>query len=415
VNVAVTPRKRCRGCSSLDLTQVFALGDMPLVNALVDDAEAAREAPRYPLALQFCGDCRLVQLTHDVSPDILFSHYSYFSSVSSTMLRHCERLVADIVSERQLCPRDSIVEIASNDGYLLGFYARRGIGVLGIEPASNVAEVAVAKGIPTLNRFFDATLARELVGAGKRADVLHAHNTLAHVPDLAGFIEGLRTLLAPRGTICIEVPHVLAMVETGAFDTIYHEHFSYFSLTTLVRLFARQGLTITRASSVDIHGGSLRVFASHSCEAPRIESSVAALLDEERRSGVHEAETYRALGARSDQLRASLASLVAEARAKGLTIAAYGASAKGCVTQNYAALSSRDISFVVDKSPHKQGRFVPGTGQPIVSPTLLAERMPDLTLLTVWNLREEVLTQEREYLARGGRFIVPVPTVEVLQ
>jgi SAM-dependent methyltransferase len=415
VSAAVTRRDRCRGCSSEALTEVFSLGDMPLVNALVDDADTARAAPRYPLALQLCGDCRLVQLTHDVAPEVLFSEYTYFSSVSSTMLRHCERLVADIVSERQICPLDSIVEIASNDGYLLGFYARRGIPVLGIEPASNVAEVAVSRGIPTLNRFFGESLARELSRAGTRADVLHAHNTLAHVPDLAGFIEGLRILLAPGGVVCIEVPHVLAMVETGAFDTIYHEHFSYFSLTTLVRLFARHGLTITRATPVDIHGGSLRIFAAHSCEAPRIEAGVGELLEVERLAGVHEAATYRALGARSELIRSSLASFVADARANGLSVAAYGASAKGCVTQNYAALSSREVSFVVDKSPHKQGRYVPGTGQLIVSPELLTERMPDLTLLTVWNLREEVLSQEREYLARGGRFVVPVPAVEVLQ
>jgi SAM-dependent methyltransferase len=415
MNAEVTRRERCRGCSSDDLTEVFSLGDMPLVNALVDDAESALAAPRYPLALQLCGGCRLVQLTHDVPPELLFSQYTYFSSISSTMLRHCERLVADIVSERQICPLDSIVEIASNDGYLLGFYARRGIPVLGIEPASNVAEVAIAKGIPTLNRFFGESLARELTGSGVRANVLHAHNTLAHVPDLAGFIEGLRILLAPGGVICVEVPHVLALVETGAFDTIYHEHFSYFSLTTLVKLFARHGLTITRAQPIEIHGGSLRIFAAHSCETPRVEEGVGELLAVERLAGVDQASTYRALGARSELIRVSLASLVAEARAKGLSVAAYGASAKGCVTQNYAALSSRDIGFVVDKSPHKQGRYVPGTGQLIVSPELLTERMPDLTLLTVWNLREEVLTQEREYVARGGRFVVPVPSVEVLQ
>jgi SAM-dependent methyltransferase len=388
---------------------------MPLVNALALDAASARAAARYPLALQLCGSCRLVQLTHDVSPEVLFSQYTYFSSFSSTMLRHCELLVSDLVSERQLCPLDSVVEIASNDGYLLGFYARRGIPVLGIEPASNVAEVAVARGIPTLNRFFGESLAHELARDGRRADVLHAHNTLAHVPDLAGFLEGLRVLLAPRGVICVEVPHVLAMVQTGAFDTIYHEHFSYFSLTTLVRLFARHGLTITRATPIDIHGGSLRILASHSCESPRVEEGVRALLEVERLAGVDDPATYRALEARSQLIRSALSTLVAEARARGLSIAAYGASAKGCVTQNYAALSSDDIGFVVDKSPHKQGRYVPGTGQLIASPALLTERMPDLTLLTVWNLRDEVLSQERDYVARGGRFVVPVPAVEVLQ
>jgi hypothetical protein len=394
---------------------VFDLGKLPLVNNLANTKAEALDAPRFPLALTFCSDCLLVQLTHDVPPEKLFSNYSYFSSYSETMLRHSAALVANLTEVHQLGAKDRIIEIASNDGYLLQYYKQRGIPVLGIEPATNVAEVARARGIDTINRFFGHELARELAGQGFRGTIVHAHNTLAHVPDLRGFLKGLQTIVADHGTICIEVPHVLTLVASAAFDTIYHEHYSYFSLTTLDKLTRQHGLTIVRAEETPIHGGSLQVHAMRSETAVEPDESVARILAKEVAFGIDDPRTYQALANRADLARRSLRELIASEKRRGRVLAAYGASAKGCVTQNFAELTASEIPFVVDKSPHKQGKFVPGTGQPILPTAELVSRMPALTLLTVWNLQEEVLGQETDYRQRGGRFVIPIPTVEVLQ
>lgn len=409
------PRSDCRGCGGHSLLPVFDLGDLPLVNNLADTQAEALAAPRYPLALTFCSACFLVQLTHDIPPEKLFSNYSYFSSYSQTMLQHSAALVASLSAERQLGPNDLVVEVASNDGYLLQYYKQRGIPVLGIEPATNVAEVARERGIETLNRFFGDELARELSSQGVRGAVVHAHNTLAHVPDLQGFLKGLHIIVADHGTICIEVPHVLTLVTSAAFDTVYHEHYSYFSLTTLDKLTRQHGLTIVRAEETAVHGGSLRIHAMRSETAVKPEDSVARILAKEVAFGIDNPRTYQALASKADQARSSLLELIAREKLSGRTLAAYGASAKGCITQNFAALTAEEIPFVVDKSPHKQGKFVPGTGQPILPTAELASRMPALTLLTVWNLKDEVLGQELDYRQRGGRFVVPIPTVEVLQ
>ncbi len=400
----VHARTTCRGCESTRLTTVLDLGEIPLVNALAGNAEQARSAPRFPLILRFCAACFLVQLEHDVDPSVLFRHYAYFSSISTTMIDHVRGLVEEIVLERDV---QSVVEIASNDGYLLQFYRNRGIEVLGIEPADNVAAVAQARGIPTLNRFFSRELGMELAARGIAPSIIHAHNTLAHVPDPRGFLAGISAILAHDGQVCIEVPHVVPLVERGEFDTIYHEHYSYFSLTTLVRLMAEQGLTITRAREIPIHGGSLQIFAQRTRLGVTASNSVREILERERAFGIDRKEAYEALGASARAVRQRLRELVADAAREGKRIAAYGASAKGCVAQNYAALTDRDIAFVVDKSPHKQGHWVPGTGQPILAPDELLARMPDVTLLTVWNLRDEIMNQESEYRRRGGRFIVP--------
>jgi len=405
----------CRGCGGRDLSLVLDLGTMPLVNALSADQQVALAAPRFPLALVFCGGCSLVQLSHDVAPEALFTDYTYFSSYSDTMLRHVELLASELTSRRALSASSLVVEIASNDGYLLQYYKRAGIPVLGIEPARNVARVAIEqRHIPTIVDFFGEGLATSLSHHGILADVVHAHNTLAHTPHLAGFIRGLAKILAADGVACIEVPHVVSLVESSAFDTIYHEHYSYFSLTTIERLFAAAGLVVTSVERHSIHGGSLRVYARRAGRGVRPDASVARLCAEERAWGVDDPETYRALGERAIAMREGLRELVRSARARGKPIAAYGASAKGCVTLNFAQLGADDVTFVVDKSPHKQGRFVPGTGMPILAPEQLLTSMPELTLLTTWNLREEILAQQSEYRRLGGRFVVPVPNVEVL-
>ncbi len=404
-----------RGCGSHDLSLVLDLGQMPLVNALSADQGVAIAAPRFPLALVFCGGCSLVQLSHDVAPEALFSDYTYFSSYSETMLRHVERLTEELTAKRALDKNSLVVEIASNDGYLLQYYRAKGVPVLGIEPAHNVARVAIEqRQIPTIVEFFGVELAMRLGCHGVLADVVHAHNTLAHTPHLAGFIHGLGKILRPEGVVCIEVPHVVSLVESSAFDTIYHEHYSYFSLTTIERLFAAEGLTVTRVEKHAIHGGSLRVYARLSARGVRADASVAKLRAEEAAWGVDNPDTYRALAERAVAMRDGLRKLVKNARRRGKPIAAYGASAKGCVTLNFAQLGADDVAFVVDKSPHKQGRFVPGSGVPILAPEELVASMPELTLLTTWNLREEILAQQSEYRRRGGRFVVPVPHVEVL-
>jgi SAM-dependent methyltransferase len=405
----------CRGCHARALLPVFDLGPMPLVNALCATAEQAENAERFPLDVHFCEACSLVQLGHDVPPEALFRDYTYFSSYSDTMLQHVEQLVDELAARRKLGPGQQVIEIASNDGYLLQFYRRKGIAVLGIEPARNVAQVAIEqRQIPTLTEFFGAQLAKTLAAQGTFADVLHAHNTVAHVPDLAGFLAGIAIVLRKGGIACIEVPHVVALVDSTAFDTIYHEHYSYFSLTTLERLFAHHGLLTTRVEKHAIHGGTLRVYVEHQGTGAVPDASVAQLLEEEQLWGVDRVETYRALGERARALRAGLRDLIATARAAGRRVAAYGASAKGCVALNYAGLSGNDVDFVVDRSPHKQGRFMPGVAVPIEAPTKLLEAMPELTLLTVWNLRAEVLEQQKEYQSRGGQFVVGVPRVEIV-
>ena len=400
----VHARTTCRGCEGTRLTTVLDLGEIPLVNALAGDAEQARAAPRFPLKLRFCAACYLVQLEHDVDPSVLFRHYSYFSSVSTTMVEHVRGLVDELVQVRDV---RSVVEVASNDGYLLQFYRDRGIEVLGIEPADNVAAVAQARGIPTLNRFFSRELGIELASRGVAPSIVHAHNTLAHVPDPRGFLAGISAILAHDGLVCIEVPHVVPLVERAEFDTIYHEHYSYFSLTTLVRLMAEQGLTVTDAREIAIHGGSLQIFAQRTRIGVSASDSVRTILAREQAFGVGTAQAYEVLGARALAVRQNLRELVANAARDGKRVAAYGASAKGCVAQNYASLTADDIAFVVDKSPHKQGHWVPGTGQPILPPDELLAQMPDVTLLTVWNLRDEIMNQESEYRRRGGRFVVP--------
>ncbi len=414
---ALTAREicACRACGRGDLSMLLDLGSMPLVNALSGDQAGARSAARFPLALVHCAGCSLVQLSHDVPPQALFSDYSYFSSYSETMLRHVERLVGELCEQRRLETRNLVIEIASNDGYLLQFYKARGIPVLGIEPARNVADVAIReRGIPTRVEFFDEALGARLAEEGSAADVLHAHNTLAHTPDPLGFLRGMAAALAPGGLVCIEVPHVVPLVESAAFDTIYHEHYSYFSLTALDHLAASAGLTIVRVEQQAIHGGSLRVFAQRSDGRPSVDESVSAMLRQERGWGIGNPASYRSLSERAERTKNGLRGFVEGARRFKRPIAAYGASAKGCVALNFAEIDSDDIVFVADRNPHKQGRFVPGTGLPVSSPVRLLQDMPALTLLTTWNLRDEVLAQESEYRRRGGRFVVPIPQLEVL-
>jgi SAM-dependent methyltransferase len=367
-----------------------------------------------PLEIAFCPHCTLVQITESVSPPELFQDYVYFSSFSDTMLRHAGELAERMIAERSLNNQSLVIEAASNDGYLLKSYKAHGVAVLGVEPARNVAEVAVTQhGVPTLVEFFTDSLASNLASEKLHADVFHAHNVLAHVPDLNGFVKGIRTVLKPSGVAVIEAPYVKDMLDHCEFDTIYHEHLCYFSLTALDRCFRRHGLTIGDVERVPIHGGSLRLFAKPAESVAAVSPRVAALLKEEAEWGVDSAAPYRAFALRVNQIKNTLRMLLGKLKAEGMRIAAYGASAKGSTLLNYCGIGAETLDFVVDRSTVKQGKFTPGTGLRIYSPEKLLDEQPDYTLLLTWNFAEEILRQQSEYQRRGGRFIVPIPTPRV--
>jgi hypothetical protein len=401
----------CRSCGGANLQTVLTLGRTPLANSLLTEAELAAPEPTYPLDLVFCPDCTLVQITETVPPEVLFRDYLYFSSFSDTMLAHAERLTGRLVAERHLGGDSLAVEIASNDGYLLQYYRRAGIPVLGIEPARNIARVAEERGVPTIAEFFNAAVATRLAAAGRRADVMHANNVLAHVADLNGVVEGIGILLNEEGVVVIETPYVKDMIDQGEFDTIYHEHLCYYSLTALDRLFRRHGLTVVDVEQLPIHGGSLRVFvAKAGPPSPR----VTRLLAEEVAWGVGSREFYTGFGEKVGQLRQELRSLLAELKGRGKRIAVYGASAKGSTLLNYFGIGLETLDFVADRSTAKQGRYTPGTHLPIAAPERLLAEMPDYVLLLTWNFADEILAQQAAYRARGGTFIIPIPELRLV-
>ncbi|MBK8691864.1 MAG: class I SAM-dependent methyltransferase [Deltaproteobacteria bacterium] len=402
---------RCWSCQGSRLTPVLDLGNTPLANSLVPESALHHTDPVFPLELAWCADCSLVQIIVSVPPKDLFRDYLYFSSYSDTMLQHAESLVGRMIRERALGPNSLVVEVASNDGYLLKFYKRAGVQVLGVEPAVNVARVAVEEhGIPTITEFFGDEIAQTLRAEGKRAAVMHANNVLAHVPDLNGFVRGFKTLLADDGVALFEAPYVRDMVEGCEFDTIYHEHLCYFSLTALDRLFRRNGLVISHVERVPIHGGSLRIFATHGTDARR-DGDLHARRGAPRG---HRRAPLRGLRARVHRLRGVLTGVLRDLKAAGRTIAAYGASAKGSTLLNAFGIGRDVLDFVVDRSPHKQGLYTAGTHIPIRAPEALATERPDYALLLTWNFADEILAQQKDYLAAGGRFIVPVPQVRIL-
>lgn len=395
----------CRACGHV--TEPFlAFGELPLANALVP--VGTKDEARFPLTMTFCSNCTLVQLAESVDPDSLFRHYVYLSSNSPAFLEHARVLTGRLIEECALGTGSLVIEIASNDGYLLKNYRDAGIQVLGIEPARNIAEVAQKAGISTVNEFFSTDLAKGLRREGKLADIIHANNVLAHVPDLRGFVTGLATVLKPNGTVVIEVPYVRDMLEKLEFDTAYHEHLFYFALTPLVALFAKSGLDIFRVERIPVHGGSLRIFARH-LGAAQPESSVADMLALEKEWGVGDAALYRRFRDSVLAFKPTLAAFLGKLRAEGKSVAAYGASAKGATLLNYCGVDHTVLDFVVDRSTTKQGFAMPGVQLPIFAPEELLQRQPDYVLLLAWNFVDEIARQQAEYLRRGGRFIVPVP------
>ncbi|HEX6087200.1 MAG TPA: class I SAM-dependent methyltransferase [Thermoanaerobaculia bacterium] len=421
----------CRFCGAT-LSEVFAdLGVQPLSNAYLHPDQLLEAEPFYPLVAQVCGRCFLVQVPSLVTPEHLFSDYAYFSSYSDSWLAHARDYARAITARLGLGARSQVVEIASNDGYLLQNFREAGIPVLGIEPAANVGAVARERGIETWTTFFGTAAAREIAG---RADLLIANNVLAHVPDLNDFVEGLRIALAPQGTITIEFPHLLQLVRHVQFDTIYHEHFSYFSLMTVEKVLDAHGLQVVDVEEIPTHGGSLRVYARHRDAGggqailpvpsdPRGQdtqdrqdclSSTAAVLRKERELGLDRLETYRRFDESVRACKRSLLRFLIGAREKGKRVAGYGAPAKASTLLNYCGARTDLIDYTVDRSAQKQGRFVPGVRIPIHAPEELAATKPDYVLVLAWNLRDEIMGQMAHVRDWGGQFVIPVPLTEVL-
>jgi SAM-dependent methyltransferase len=395
---------------------------VPLANALLTAEQLDAPEDRFPLELYFCPRCALVQIGETVPPERLFRDYAYASSYSDTMVEHARALVEALIGARRLepgrleperlGPESLVIEVASNDGYLLQFYQRHGIPVLGIEPAENIAALAAAKGIPTLVEFFDEGLARRLAAQGRFADVIHAHNVFAHVPDPNRFVGGIKQVLKPDGVAVIEAPYVRDLIAKLEFDTIYHEHFSYYSASAVEALCARHGLMIRDVEPVPIHGGSLRLTLAHA-GGPASERAVE-LLAREKSAGLLTFEYYRGFADRVGLLKEQLLALLHRLKGEGRRVAAYGASAKGSTLMNAFGIDGRLIEFVVDRSDLKQGRFTPGNHLPILPPGALLERRPDYVLLLTWNFAAEILAQQSEFRRRGGKFIIPVPEVSVV-
>jgi len=397
----------CRSCGAEDLEPVLALGDMPLSDRLVDPAEDASAEPRIPLTLVFCPECTLVQIEETVRPEVLFGEdYPYFSSYSDTLLDHSRRNVQALIERYQLASEDLVVELASNDGYLLQFFAEAGIEVLGIDPAPGPAAVALENGVPTLVEFFGPEVAERLASEGVEADVLIGNNVLAHVPDQNAFVAAMANLLAPTGSIVMEVPYVRDLIEHTEFDTIYHEHHCYFSVRSLETLFARHGLYLNRVEHHPIHGGSLRFFASTD---PARQPSVDEYLAAEAIAGMDTIGYYQDFADRVDGVRIALNDLIDDLRRGGATVAAYGAAAKGAILLNYAGLDGEQIDYVVDRNPHKQGKLMPGVRLPIYDPSKIDEDPPDYLLILPWNFKDEIMEQQGDFAAGGGRFIIPIP------
>ena len=406
----------CRSCGKGNLELILSLGQTPLANALLAADQLDQLEATYPLDLAFCPDCTLLQITATVPPEKLFREYLYFSSFSDTMLKNAQELVERLITSRNLSSSSLVAEVASNDGYLLQYYKQAGIPVLGIEPAVNIARVAQEKrGIRTICEFFGQELARQLKECGERADIIHANNVLAHVANLNDFVAGLNSLLQDEGIAVIEVPYAKDMIDQVEFDTIYHEHLCYYSLTALDNLFSRHALRIVDVEHIQIHGGSLRIFA---CRDHRQEITakpiVQQMLQDEAGWGVGQAAFYQDFGTKIEQLRANLLRLLFELKGQGKRIAGYGASAKGSTLLNYFGIGCETLDFVVDRSTVKQGLYTPGTHLPIYAPVKLLQDMPDYTLLLVWNFADEVLAQQAEYRRQGGRFIIPIPELKVV-
>ncbi len=402
----------CRSCGTPLLESVVDLGAMPLANSYVKPPHATMADIAYPLQAYVCSHCWLVQVPPMATPAHIFSDYAYFSSFSDTWLAHCQAYAKAMIARYGLQTTAQVLEIASNDGAVLAQFQQAGVQVLGIEPAQNIAAHANAKGIPTRALFFGKKTAQELVDEGIRADLIVANNVLAHVPDLHDFIAGFAIALKPHGVITFEFPHVLEMLKHTQFDTIYHEHFSYLSLTALAPLFAAHGLVMVDVERLTTHGGSLRVFVRHA--GAEVAQTVAALLHEEETFGLTRMATYRAFDASVRALKTDLLATLHHMRASGKRVAAYGAPAKGNTLLNYCGIDTQWVAYTVDRNPQKQGCLMPGSHLPIYAPDYLYTDQPDVVLILPWNIAPEVMAQLETIRTWGGQFLIAVPKVTLL-
>ena len=406
----------CRFCKT-PLEHVFIdLVNAPASNSFLTYEQLNEPETFYPLKVYTCPACFLVQLDEYKKSDAIFDNeYVYFSSFSTSWLTHAKRYVMQMIERFGFTTESQIIEIASNDGYLLQYFHEKQIPVLGIEPTANTAAVAVARGIPTINRFFGTSLADELAQAGTKADLLLGNNVLAHVPDIVDFVAGMKTVLKPAGIITMEFPHLLQLVENNQFDTIYHEHFSYLSFHTVCQIFASQGLTMFDVEEIPTHGGSLRIYAKHANNnSLSVSSNVAALCKKEVDAGLTDIAYYTHFQPRADRVKIDLLHFLIEQKRVGKSVAAYGAAAKGNTLLNYCGIKNDLIDFVVDANPAKQNKFLPASHIPVVQERVLKAQQPDYVLILPWNLREEI-TQQLAYIrAWGGQFVVAIPNLQML-
>ncbi len=403
----------CRSCMHPGLQPVLNLGMMPHSDGFLSKSQLSEIEPTYPLEVAFCPNCSLMQIIETVPPNVLFNdEYIYFSSFSDSLLSHSRKNALNLIEEHHLNSGSFVLEIASNDGYMLKNFTEKGIPVLGIDPSEGPAKAAEKIGVPTLQTFFTVELANKLRSEGKQADILIANNVLAHVADTNGFVAGIGLVLKDTGVAVIEVPYVKDLIEKSEFDTIYHQHLCYFSVTALDKLFRRHGLFLNKIERLLIHGGSLRLYIGLKED---VHQSVRDMIQTESDEGLDKHPYYQNFGQKVQNLREKIRKLLMEKKTAGNKIAGYGAAAKGTILLNYIGAGPNIIDFVVDRNIHKQSKFIPGVRIPIFNPDKIIEEMPNYVLLLPWNLEKEILSQQTEYLKRGGRFIIPVPEPRIAE